>query len=176
MRQFSPKPVLNETHESKLHQGIQAQFLTPLQIQTLSASNPSIIPLVKNTKFIAPKSGGKFPVSVIYVALPSFAVNPVAPSSPTLHAPTTSPNVIALERAPTNGIRASTTVQWPSRGGAPLQSGDGAGGDWAPELEGGGGGGGCAGEGSGFGGECGEEDGEDDAEGTACFWRVYENE
>jgi len=61
---FGPKtpnaPIFSkacpETHESKLHQAIQAQFITPLQIQTLSASNPSIIPLVKNTKFIAPES------------------------------------------------------------------------------------------------------------------------
>jgi hypothetical protein len=32
-----------------------------------------------------------------------------------LHASTASPNVVALERAPTNGISASMTVRWPSR-------------------------------------------------------------
>ena len=43
---------------------------------------------------VLPRSGGKYPVSVTYVALPSFTVNFAVSSPPTLHASTASPNAI----------------------------------------------------------------------------------
>ena len=91
---------------------------------------------------------------------------------PSSHATTASPNVVTLERAGTNGIRAPATVQWPSRrctAAAWWWRG------WRLSL-------GIPGRqrarwmhGSGFGSERGEEDGDDGTEGaTACLWDIWQ--
>jgi len=82
-----------------------------LQNPSASQANPSISLLVKNPKLIAPGSAGGFSVSVTYVVLPSFEVNFAVHLPTQLTYTTVSPNVVALERAATNGIRAPTTVQ-----------------------------------------------------------------
>jgi hypothetical protein len=72
-------------------------------------ANPSIIPLVKNTKLIAPGSGGRFPVSVTYVALSA--------------SPSTSPNRVSERRFRNSGDQWDKGVH----DGASLQHDDGAG-------------------------------------------------
>ena len=127
MCQCFPKPRLGWNLRKETPSSYSSSISYTPQLQTPSASqaNPSISSLVKNTKLIAPGSGGRFPVSVTYVALPSFAINFAGPSPRSLHASTTFPNVVALERAETNRIWACMTVRWPSPGSAPLQRSDG---------------------------------------------------
>ena len=69
------------------------------QLQTASACQSLHRSLNQKHQPYRTRIRRQIPVSITYVALPSFAVNPAVPSPPTLHTSTASPNVVALERS-----------------------------------------------------------------------------